>query len=83
MRAALLPRGVIHSWATAKESTKVDPRYGPVGKQKIEETGLLTSRRMETVDEETAGAAIDFIKRQHEATTPFFQLLKPRAPQRC
>ena len=72
MRGALMPRGVIHSWATEEESKEVDERYGPVGKQKIEDTGLLTSKRMETVDEETTGACIDFIKRQHEAATPFF-----------
>ena len=68
----VLPRGVIHSWATEEESKDVDERYGPVGKQKIEDTGLLTAKRMENIDDETTAAAIDFIKRQHEAETPFF-----------
>ena len=54
------PRGVIHSWANAD------------GTQKIEDTGPLTKKRMETVDEETLAAAIDFIKRQHAAGKPFF-----------
>lgn len=42
------------------------------GKQDIENTGPLTKKRMETVDEETLAAAKDFIKRQHEAGKPFF-----------
>ena len=72
LREALLPRGVIHSWATDEDSDEVDERYGPVGKQRIEDTGPLTKKRMETIDDETTGACIDFIKRQHEAGTPFF-----------
>jgi arylsulfatase A-like enzyme len=72
MRARLLPRGVIHSWATEEDSGEVDERYGPVGKQRIEDTGPLTKLRMETVDDETTGACVDFITRQHEAGTPFF-----------
>jgi arylsulfatase len=66
------PRGVIHSWATDKDDSTVDPRFGKVGKQKIEDTGPLTRKRMETVDDETMAAALDFIKRQHEAGKPFF-----------
>jgi arylsulfatase len=50
------PRGVIHSYADGR----------------IEDTGPLTRKRMETVDDETVAAAIDFIKRQHEAGKPFF-----------
>ncbi|WP_201257852.1 MULTISPECIES: arylsulfatase [Marinobacter] len=42
------------------------------GTQDIENTGPLTKKRMETVDEETLAAAKDFIKRQHEAGKPFF-----------
>ena len=54
------PRGVLHTWANAD------------GTQRIEDTGPLTKKRMETCDEEFRDAAIDFIKRQHEADTPFF-----------
>src|SRR6201989_397667 len=60
MRKALLPRGVIHSWATYKDSGDVDDRYGPVGKQRIEDTGPLTKKRMETIDDETTAACVDF-----------------------
>src|SRR5882672_11347481 len=51
------PRGVMHCWATAKDDPTEQPRWGRVGKQKIEDTGPLTKKRMETIDEEiTAGA---------------------------
>jgi arylsulfatase len=39
---------------------------------KIEDTGPLTVKRMETIDDETTGAAIDFMKKQTEAGKPFF-----------
>ena len=54
------PRGVIHSWADGK------------GGQKIEDTGLLTIKRMETVDDETVAAAKKFITLQVKADKPFF-----------
>ena len=66
------PRGVIHSWATDKDDKTVEPRWGKVGKQKIEDTGPLTKKRMETCDDEFVDAAIDFIKRANKAGTPFF-----------
>jgi len=72
MRAALLPRGVIHSWATDTDTDEVDPRYGPVGKQRVEDTGPLNRKRMETIDDETTAACVDFIRRQHASGTPFF-----------
>jgi arylsulfatase A-like enzyme len=68
-----LPRGVIKSWATDEVSDEPDdPKFGPVGKQRIEDTGPLTKKRMETIDDDTTEACIDFIKRQVEANTPFF-----------
>jgi len=54
------PRGVIHSWAM------------PDGSQKIEDTGPLTKKRMETVDDETSDRAVAFIKDQHAAGKPWF-----------
>ena len=46
------PRGVMHAWATDKDDPTEDPHWGRVGRQKIENTGPLTKKRMETVDEE-------------------------------
>jgi arylsulfatase len=66
------PRGVIHSWATDEDDDTVDGRYGRRGKQRIEDTGPLTKKRMETIDDETVAACQDFITRQHDAGTPFF-----------
>jgi arylsulfatase A-like enzyme len=54
------PRGVIHSWAK------------PDGTQRIQDTGPLTRKRMETADDEFVAAAADFIRRQHKARKPFF-----------
>ena len=66
------PRGVIHSWAVEKDDPTEQPRWGRVGKQKIEDTGPLTKKRMETCDTEFVGAAKDFIKRAHKSEKPFF-----------
>ena len=54
------PRGVLRTKAN------------PDGTQTIVDTGPLTRKRMETVDDETVVAATDFIKRQHDAGRPFF-----------
>ncbi|UCG76143.1 MAG: arylsulfatase, partial [Gemmatimonadota bacterium] len=54
------PRGVIHSWAN------------PDGTQRIEDTGPLTKKRMETIDEETVDAAIRFIRDAEAAGKPWF-----------
>ncbi len=54
------PRGVLHTWANGD------------GTQRVEDTGPLTKKRMETCDDEFRDAAVDFIQRQHEAGTPFF-----------
>lgn len=59
-RAKFGPRGVL--------KCRADGRGG----QTIENTGPLTRKRMETIDDETSAAAIDYIKRQHAAGKPFF-----------
>ena len=71
-REALGPRGVLRSKASDRDDPTEQPRWGKVGKQTIEDTGPLTKKRMETVDDETSAAAIDFIQRQTKANTPFF-----------
>ncbi|MGH7242314.1 MAG: arylsulfatase [Phycisphaerales bacterium] len=69
------PRGVLDCKATDVDDATEDPRFGRVGKQTIKDTGALTKKRMETIDDETSARAIDFIKRQHTAGgggKPFF-----------
>src|SRR6202790_3880046 len=66
------PRGVLHCFSTNVDDPTEDPRFGKVGKQKIEDTGRLTIKRMETVDEEFLGAAMGFIDKSSRANTPFF-----------
>jgi arylsulfatase A-like enzyme len=66
------PRGVLHSWATEEDDSTEQPRWGRVGRQRIEDTGPLTRKRMETIDDEVLEHGLDFIDRQHQAGTPFF-----------
>jgi arylsulfatase A-like enzyme len=66
------PRGVLRCWATDQDDATEDSRWGRVGRQRIEDTGPLTRKRMETCDDEFVAAAKDFISRQHAAGTPFF-----------
>jgi hypothetical protein len=66
------PRGVLKCKASDRDDPTVDPRFGKIGKQTIEDTGALTKKRMETIDDETSAAAVDFMKRQQAAGKPFF-----------
>jgi arylsulfatase A-like enzyme len=66
------PRGVLKCKASDTDDPTVDPQFGRVGKQVIENTGPLDTKRMETVDEEFLASAKDFINRQHTAGKPWF-----------
>ena len=66
-RAASCTRGRPTPTTTTEEG-----RYGRVGRQRIEDTGPLTKKRMETIDDEVLGVALDFIDRQAADDTPFF-----------
>jgi arylsulfatase A-like enzyme len=66
------PRGVLHCYATDSSDSTLDPRFGMIGKQKCDDTGPLTRKRMETVDEEFLKAGIDFMERANKAGKPFF-----------
>ncbi len=71
-RARYGPRGVLRCVATTTDDATVDPRFGRIGRQRIEDTGPLTRKRMETIDDETCNAAVDFIQRQARSGKPFF-----------
>jgi arylsulfatase len=66
------PRGVLKCKATDTDDETVDPQFGHVGKQVIENTGPLFRERMETVDEEFLGSALDFIDRKTQEGGPWF-----------
>lgn len=76
-KATYGPRGVIHSWATDNDDATTDPRFGRIGKQRLEDTGPLTRKRMESVDQEFMDASINFVKRSQKAKKPFFLWLNP------
>src|SRR5579871_4483833 len=71
-RAKFGPRGVMDCKASAKDDPTVDPRFGRVGKQVCTDTGPLTRKRMETIDDDIAARAVDFIQRQNKAGKPAF-----------
>jgi arylsulfatase len=71
-RAQFGPRGVMHSKATSEDDSTDDPRFGRVGKQTIEDTGPLTRKRMETIDDDVTDRTIEFIRNAHANGQPFF-----------
>jgi arylsulfatase len=71
-KARFGPRGVLRCWATDQDDSTEQPRWGRVGKQKIEDTGPLTTERMKTCDDEFINTAGDWIHRQHQAGKPWF-----------
>jgi arylsulfatase len=71
------PRNMIHSWATDVDDPTEQPRWGKIGKQKIEDAGPLYPKRMETVDDEIRDLALAFIDKAKKAQKPFFVWLNP------
>ena len=71
-KAAFGPRGVLDCVATDKDDATDEPRWGRVGKQKIKDTGPLTKKRMETIDEEITARALQWMEQQAKANKPFF-----------
>ncbi len=66
------PRGVMDCQATDADDSTIEPRWGKVGKQKCSDTGPLTRKRMETIDDDIAARSAEFIERQHKAQKRFF-----------
>jgi len=77
LRAKVGPRNMVHSWATNVDDASVQPRWGKVGKQKIEDAGELCPKRMETVDDEIRDLALKFIDKAKADGKPFFLWLNP------
>ena len=66
------PRGVMHTWATQTDDPTTDPVFGRVGKQKIENTGPLTRKRMETFDGEVLQHTLAWLDKNGKGDKPFF-----------
>ena len=77
LRAQVGPRNMLHAFATTVDDATVDPRWGKVGKQKIEDKGELCPQRMETVDDEIRDLALKFIDKAKADNKPFFLWLNP------
>lgn len=63
---------MLHSWTSDKDDATEDPKFGRVGKQKIENTGPLTRKRMETFDGEVLDKTLDWLDRTAKKDKPFF-----------
>jgi len=71
------PRNMLHTWATNVDDTTVQPRWGKIGKQKIEDAGTLYPERMKTVDTEIKDLAFKFLDKAKTDNKPFFLWLNP------
>jgi arylsulfatase A-like enzyme len=71
------PRNMVHSWATDTDDPTDMPRWGKIGKQRIEDAGPLYPKRMETVDNEIRDLAINFMDKAKKDGKPFFVWLNP------
>jgi len=71
------PRNMVHSWATDVDDPTEMPRWGKIGRQKIEDAGPLYPKRMETVDDEIRDLAINFMDKAKKDGKPFFVWLNP------
>jgi arylsulfatase len=77
LRSQVGPRNMVRSVATNVDDATVDPRWGKVGKQKIEDAGELCPKRMETVDDEIRDEALKFLDKAKADNKPFFMWLNP------
>jgi arylsulfatase len=65
------PRGALHTWATNTDDATTDPKFGRVGMQKIQDTGKLTRKRMETFDAEVLAETLKWMDQRKDGK-PFF-----------
>jgi arylsulfatase A-like enzyme len=77
LRDRVGPRNMIHTWATDTDDPTVQPRWGKIGKQKIEDAGQLCPERMKTVDDEILDKALKFTDKARKDGKPFFLWLNP------
>ena len=66
------PRDVLHTWAADRDDPTDEPKWGRVGKQKIEKCGQLTRKRMETFDGEVLDMTLKYMDKVGKGDKPFF-----------
>jgi arylsulfatase A-like enzyme len=71
MQRLFAPRGVLECRASDTDDPTEDERFGRVGKQTITDTGPLTRKRMETVEDDLLARSLEFMERAHQAGRPF------------
>ena len=71
------PRNMVHSWATDTDDPTEMPRWGKIGKQKIEDAGTLYPKRMETVDNEIRDLAFEVHGQGEERQQTVLLLAQP------
>ncbi len=75
--ATVGPRNMVHCWATNVDDQTVQPRWGKIGKQKIDDAGQLYPERMKTVDDEILDCTLKFMDKAKTDGKPFFVWLNP------
>ena len=84
LRATVGPRNLVHSFATTTDDPTVEPRWGKIGKQRIEDAGPLPPHptpgikyNMETIDEDILDYSKKFIDKAKADGKPFFLWMNP------
>ncbi|HEY9681399.1 MAG TPA: arylsulfatase [Oculatellaceae cyanobacterium] len=77
LKATIGPRNMLHTWATDTDDPTEQPRWGRIGKQKIEDVGELYPKRMETVDSEILDQTLGYMDKAHKSGKPFFIWMNP------
>ena len=73
------PRNMVHSWATDQDDPTEQPRWGKIGKQRIEDAGTLYPKRMETVDDEILEHLAQVPRQGQERRQAVLPLAEPHA----
>jgi arylsulfatase A-like enzyme len=71
------PRNMIHSFASDVDDNTIEPRWGKVGKQTIEDVGPVPPKRMEDLDDEILEHSINFMQKAVDEDKPFFAWINP------
>lgn len=77
MKNTVGPRNMVHCFATTTANTTSEPRWGVIGKQKIEDAGALPPERMKTIDDEILANTFKFMDKAKADNKPFFVWLNP------